>query len=343
MPRSIVAGLILAAMALAGCGGGHSTVAGPSTPLPATSRSPTPAPTSAPATPAPKPTTHRTAKPAAHAPVTPRATHRTAPPATAPSKMLVFVEENHSESQALAGMPYLASLANTYGRTTDYHAVTHPSLPNYLALGAGSTFGVEDDAGPSEHRIDGDSVFDEALHHERSAKAYDESMPDNSYQASSGSYAVKHNPWAYFGGTTQRANCRRFNVPMGTPGSGALSRDVAAGSLPQVGMAVPNLCNDAHSCSTSTADAWLHDWLLRVMTGPDYRAGRLAIVVTFDEDDRSSSNNVLTVVISPATSHVRSSAAYDHYSWLRCADDMLGLPPLRAAAAARSLCPAFHL
>ena len=39
-------------------------------------------------------------------------------------------------------MPYLAGLAGEFGRTTAYRAVTHPSLPNYLAVAGGSTFGA---------------------------------------------------------------------------------------------------------------------------------------------------------------------------------------------------------
>ena len=58
-------------------------------------------------------------------------------------------------------MPYLSSLARRYGRTTHYDAVTHPSLPNYLALAGGSTFGVRDDAYPSIHKVPGRSVLDQ--------------------------------------------------------------------------------------------------------------------------------------------------------------------------------------
>lgn len=260
-----------------------------------------------------------------------------------PTKILLFVLENHAESQALTSMPYLSSLAARYGKTTDYHAITHPSLPNYLALAAGSTFGVHDDNEPSAHPLAGRSVFDQALARGRTAKLYAESMPGNCYLASTASYAVKHNPWAYFAGSTERANCRRYDLPMGTPAAGALANDIAAGALPQVGMAIPNICNDGHDCSLATADNWLHQWLPTVFAGSDYHSGRLAVVVTFDEDDGGATNTVLTVVISPRTIHVTATTPYTHYSWLRCADQILRLPPVRNAAAAPSLCSAFML
>ena len=43
--------------------------------------------------------------------------------------------ENHSASEALSGA-FTASLAARYGVASNYRAVSHPSVPNYLALAA---------------------------------------------------------------------------------------------------------------------------------------------------------------------------------------------------------------
>src|SRR3954447_257834 len=67
------------------------------------------------------------------------------------TKVLTIVEENHGTASTLRGMPYLASLAPGYGRTTGYRSLTHPSLPNYLAMAGGSTYGVRDDRSPASH------------------------------------------------------------------------------------------------------------------------------------------------------------------------------------------------
>jgi len=67
----------------------------------------------------------------------------------APVKALVVVEENHSQSSVLSGVPNLASLADTYGQTSAYRAVAHPSLPSYLAIIGAATFGVTDDRPPA--------------------------------------------------------------------------------------------------------------------------------------------------------------------------------------------------
>jgi acid phosphatase len=132
-------------------------------------------------------------------------------------------------------------------------------------------------------------------------------------------------------------------VTSGTPLGGPLRDDVLAGRLPDVGLLVPNVCSDAHDCSLATADGWLKSWLTFVMKGPDYRAGRLAIVVTFDEDDYSSGNTVLTTVVSPYTHGVVSGTAYTHCSWTHYAEILLGVGALRNAGTAPSLRPAFGI
>lgn len=264
----------------------------------------------------------------------------TGPPSvtpTAPIKVLVVVEENKSASTALEQMPYLAALAHQYLRTSNYRAVTHPSLPNYLAIAAGSTFGVSDDGPPERHPITQGSVFDEALTAGRTVRTYAEAMPHTCTLTDSGRYAVKHNPWAYFSAPASRANCQRFDVPAGTPEQGALHDDVLAGTMPTIGLLVPDLCHDAHDCSMQVADSWLHQWIPFVMAGPDYQAGRLAIVITFDEDDRTAGNNVLTTIISPNVSAVVAATPLNHYSLDRYLAELAGIPPLDQAAQSPSL------
>jgi phospholipase C len=260
-----------------------------------------------------------------------------------PGKVLVVVEENQTASTALQQMPYLAALGGAYGQTGNYRAVGHPSLPNYLAVAGGSTFGVTDDDSPDSHRIAGDSVFDQAIAAGRGAKTYAESMPAPCAQRPAGRYAVKHNAWSYFADPTSRSNCQRFDVPAGTTTSGPLRTDIDAGTLPTVGELIPDLCHDGHDCSLGTADDWLRQWLPVVMAGPDYRSGNLTVVVTFDEDDDSGPNTVLTTVIAPNVTHVHSTAGLTHYSLSRYLAELSGTPPLGAADSAPSLRPVFGI
>jgi acid phosphatase len=251
------------------------------------------------------------------------------------TKVLTIVEENHGLSSARAGMPYLASLAAQYGEATAYRSLTHPSLPNYLAMTAGSTFGIHDDGGPSSHPVSGPSVFDLALRTGHTAKVYAESMPSNCAHSSGGRYAARHNTWTYFPASTR---CQALDVP-----AGAIDADVAAGRLPNVGMLVPDLCHDAHDCALAQADGYLRDVMRTVQSGPDWRAGRLAVVVTFDEVGGTGPGRLLTVVVAPSLHRARVSTPLSHLSWSRWMTDLVGAPPLRDAAGATSLGKAFHL
>ncbi|HET7358104.1 MAG TPA: alkaline phosphatase family protein [Nocardioidaceae bacterium] len=259
-----------------------------------------------------------------------------AAPAAAATKLLVVIEENHSLAQMRAGMPYAFRLAKKYGYANQYHAITHPSLPNYLAIAGGNTFGVSDDAEPAAHRLTGHSVFGQALAHHRTATVYVQSMPSPCATVSSDPYAVKHNPWAYF--VRERRQCRSHDVGMRRFGN-----DVAAGRLPTLGMVVPDLQHDAHNGSLQQADAWFHSLMRRVFAGPDWRSGHLVVVLTADEDDGNQGNRVLTVVIHPSQRHHVVTRRLGHYSLTRLYDEVAHLPLLRHARTAHSMAKAFGL
>jgi hypothetical protein len=55
--------------------------------------------------------------------------------------------------------PYLNQLASRCALATNYYAVSHPSLPNYIALTSGSTQGINNDDDPSSHPLDTPSIF----------------------------------------------------------------------------------------------------------------------------------------------------------------------------------------
>ncbi len=257
--------------------------------------------------------------------------------AAPPSKVLLVVEENAGEDTALARMPFLASLAQHDARAAGYRAASHPSLPNYLALAGGSTFGVQDDGAPDLHPLSGPSVFDQAVARGRTARTYAEGMPAPCDPRSSGRYAARHNPWVYFADDTSRRACRLDDVPAGSTAAGRLHDDVLRGSLPEVGMLVPDLCHDGHDCPLSVADSWLRDWFRVVQKGPDRQSGRLAVVVTFDEAERRGDDVVLCVVATLSSRGGTAVSGLDHLSWTRWADELTGAPPLRHASGAVSL------
>jgi len=54
----------------------------------------------------------------------------------------VIVMENHGTNTIIGdpSMPYVTHLAHTYGYADNYFGVTHPSMPNYIAMTSGSNY-----------------------------------------------------------------------------------------------------------------------------------------------------------------------------------------------------------
>jgi phosphatidylinositol-3-phosphatase len=262
------------------------------------------------------------------------------------TKVMWILMENKSYS-SIAGNTdagYENQIAHECGLASNYHAISHPSLPNYVALTSGSTQGITDDDDPSSHPLDVPSIYHELY---PSARAYDESMPSNCDLSDADKYAVRHNPWTYYvNGKVgpQRSQCQVGDVPLGTTSSGALYHDVATGKLPRFSFVTPNPCDDMHDCGVSTGDAWLHGFVPFVLGGSDYRSGRLAVVITFDESGGGGGNQVYTAVISPYTvPGTVSSTGFSHYSLLRTTEEILHVPLIGAAKSAPSMRTAFGL
>jgi acid phosphatase len=252
------------------------------------------------------------------------------------SKVLLVIVENHSLGEMHTGMPYTFGLARTYGYADSFFAIRHPSLPNYVAIAGGSTYGIVDDADPSSHPIHGPSVFGRALATGHSAGVYADGMATPCATGGGDGYAVRHNPWTYF--VDERRACQQYDVPYT-----AFPAAVAAGRLPDVGMVVPNLCHDAHDCPMGTADAWFKGVMEKVFAGPDWRSGRLAVVLTADEDDGGSGNRVLTVVIHRSQHGHVVHTRLDHYSLSGLLSRVTGTVPLAEARQAPSMAAAFGL
>lgn len=278
----------------------------------------------------------------------PTAEETTATPSELPSvapeaddtvtKVLVFIEENHSLAQMKSGMPYAFSLAKQFGYAEDFQATRHPSLPNYIAIAGGSTYGISSNAAPSSNKpVGGMSVFGQAIQAGKTAVIYADGMTENCATSNGGDeYAVRHNPWAYF--TAERELCRKFDVP-----ESRLGADIDAGRLPHVGMVIPNNCNNAHDCSLGTADKWFQQRMLRIFDGPDWKSGHLAVILTADEDDKESGNIVLTVVIHPSQKGKLVTSRLTHYSLSKLLSEVTGSQPLINGRTAPSMSDAFGL
>src|SRR2546429_4944909 len=192
--------------------------------------------------------------------------------ATVPAFSHIFeiVMENHEYSSVIGrpDAPYVNNLAATYGLATNYFAASHPSLPNYLALTAGSTFGIASDC--TTCFVNATNIADQVESSGRSWKAYMEDMPAPCYMgASAANYAMKHNPFLYY--TDIRNNAARCAAHVGP--FTQVGVDMSAGRLPTFVWLTPNMCNDTHDCPVSTGDAWLGTVVPRIIGTAAFRNG----------------------------------------------------------------------
>lgn len=225
--------------------------------------------------------------------------------------------------------PYLNSLSDRCGLATNYLAISHPSLPNYIALTSGSTHGIADDAEPVSHPLGGPSIFSEL---DGNWRGLVQSMPDACDHVTSGTYAARHNPSVYY--VNLGATCARDDVPLTFP------LDLSA----RFTFITPNICDDMHSCPVATGDRWLSHVVPEIIASPQYQSRSLVLFITFDENDSGPTNHVPTLVVAPSVPrHSRIGAAFSHYSLLRTTETLLGLPLLGAARTATSMVNPFHL
>ncbi len=317
-----------------GTGGQGATPGAPPTTMPPTTMPPT--------TTIPTTTTATTTTPTG----TPNAYCGTRTGAPTTSKLMVIYEENHGLSSITSSSaPHISSLASSCALATNYQALTHPSLPNYLASTSGLSYASSpwtSDCDPTSAACTtaNDNIFNQVG--VGGWRSYAESMTSNCQRNSSGNYATKHNPAAYY--TDLGAACPVSDVPLGTPTAGNLLNDVVNGALPTVSTVTPNLVDDMHDGTIAQGDAWLAQWIPEIVAGPDYQSGQLTIVILWDEG--SGSGNVASVVpaivISPfVTPGSTTSTLLTHYSLLRSEEEVAGVPLLGLASSATSLRSAF--
>jgi phosphatidylinositol-3-phosphatase len=204
---------------------------------------------------------------AAAAPASPTS-HPCGTLATAPvyTHVIWVLMENHSYNTIIGSSqaPYINSLACACGLATNYHNISHPSLPNYVGMTSGLGYAAlqkfKPDCNPSPGcSTSAASIFGQG----ETCKAYEESMPSNCYPVNAGEYAVRHNPPPCF---STLAGCSSFDVPYSQ-----LAGDLAAGTLPAFSFITPNVINDMHDGTIADGDNWLKANLPVIFKAPSTR------------------------------------------------------------------------
>ena len=250
-----------------------------------------------------------------------------------PDHVVIVVEENKSFKQIVNNMAaqYINRLANEGALLTNSYAIAHPSQPNYLALFAGSTFGVPDNRCPVS--LSGDNLASALRAKGFSFAIYSESMPVPGFEgceAGNWLYARKHNP---------AVNWQRSNVPP----EANLPFDKFPSDytkLPTVSMVIPNQLNDMHDGKTVLDQIYQGDLWLKSNLDAYVKWARTynsLLIVTWDEDDDSSGNHIATIFAGPMVKPGRYGNRIDHYSVLRTLEEMYGLALLGNTAGAEPI------
>jgi len=271
---------------------------------------------------------------------------------------------------------------------TKYYAIGHVSLDNYIAEISGQSPNpatqsdcvryVEFDAhgtGAYEQALGRGCVYpasvstiaDQLNAAHLTWRSYQESMGTPCRHPESGTldttlvginhnrYVTRHNPFVYFHSIIDGVQCAANVVDLSS-----LNADLAsAATTPNLSFITPNLCNDAHDCGLAKADAFLQQWVPKIMASPAYKAGGM-IVITFDEalHDASACCNtppspntpkpggagpggglVGALVLSPhANAGTASAVPYNHYALLCSMENAFGLAHLGFAGAPGLTC-----
>jgi phosphatidylinositol-3-phosphatase len=254
-------------------------------------------------------------------------------PHSGSSHFVVIVLENRELGEVIGSRsaPYVNALARRGALAVNYHAIAHPSLPNYIALLAGDPLGVSSDC--SDCHAHGATLVDQLESAHIGWRAYMEDMPRPCYAgAFAGGYAKKHDPFMYFSQiTANRTRCDSV-VPLSR-----LADDLRSGQLPPFAWITPNMCDDGHDCGNHGPNRFLAH-LVPYLLASLGSGGVLAVV--WDEGTSGSGccsgaggGRVPLILAGPGVrAGYRLTTPADHYSLLALIEDSFGVGRVRGAA-----------
>lgn len=206
-----------------------------------------------------------------------------------PPHIVIFILENKGFSQIIGNpqAPFLNALAKNNMIMTNYHAMTHPSLPNYVELVAGSS-GTSHSDDPSQ-RFVVSTVVDKLKSKGLTVSGYFEGMPyagfsGDRYPSRHPVYVQKHNPFMLIPSLRNDPKRASFDRPIQD-----LDSDLRSGHLPDLSYVVPGLCHDMHggsACKSNrtsslikTGDSFMAKWVPKVMASESFKKGGIIFIV----------------------------------------------------------------
>jgi len=256
--------------------------------------------------------------------------------------VVVVMMENHSFSEIIgsASAPYINSLASQGATFTQSFGIEHPSQPNYLDIFSGANQGTTGTDACVAVLVSADNLGNQLISANFTFVGYSEDLPiAGSTTCSSGFYKRKHNPWSDFANLSGLL-AAITNQPFSSfPGDSS--------TLPTVSFVVPNQCHDMHGdtgCSSgliAAGDAWLQANIdAYIQWAPTHNS---LLVLTWDEDDSSASNQIATIFFGAHVIPGLYSESINHYSVLSTLEAMYGLPALAGAATKTPITDVFRI
>jgi phospholipase C len=239
--------------------------------------------------------------------------------------VVVIVFENKEANEVLGNpqAPTFNRLARRYAVLANYFAVSHPSLPNYLALVSGSTQGIKSDC--TRCIVDAPNLADTLAQKGLAWKTYAEGLPRPGFTGDSyGRYVKKHNPFLYFRSVLDRPERLQRIVPLAQ-----LRADLRSRRLPPFSLVVPDVCHDMHECPVAAGDAWLGAFVKPLLASRELRHGVVFVVFDEGDTDAGGGGHVAALALGLLVrAHSRFLLRTSHYGLLRTIEDAWRLPRL---------------
>lgn len=284
--------------------------------------------------------------------------------------VFLIVDENHNYNQIIgnSNAPQINALAGDYGVATRYTSVGDPSLPNYIAMLGGNTFGVSDDDPyffPG-HTSNQPNLMSQLEGAGKSWKGYYQGMPYAGYRGycypakcngipdADTQYVAKHNGVPYFQNMQTSAEFAKQN-PLSQ-----LTTDLNAGTVPNFSYIIPDECNDMHGAPpwcvdsgkagdvddnwlVANGDKFVGNTVTQITSSSMWSTGNNAIVVTFDEGNNANSQIATIVITNHGPRGVTDNTSYNHYNLLASLQAAFGLGCLQNSCTAATMTPLFQI
>lgn len=251
-----------------------------------------------------------------------------------PARVAVLLLENRSYEQVIGSphAPFLNGLARRYALATRYYALAHPSLPNYVALTGGETYGIHTDCNTC--RTGHHNLLNQLDRAGIGWRAYFEGLAEGRALIDrTARYNPHYNPFAYFKRIAD-SSWARDHIGNFTD----LRRDVARRRLARFSWIAPDVFHDGHSASLRQADRFA----AQLVPGVLRALGRRGVLYLLwdegsDSDLRGTGSSpgggrvVLIAAGGAARRGVRTSVPANHYALLRTIEANFGVPALGRA------------